>query len=150
MEMVIRQSYRIACLPGHMGKEWSRNTKQHLILSFDSSLVGSSDFPRSLCFVWFWFNLEILRLVYKKAFFKILIGFYLIWTLNFQKNSTIPYKSWKKNFFEIGRAGYQKKRNFALIAKMCRTLASRSSQRFFLRKTIFCKIFQVPKNSVFL
>ena len=30
--------------------------------------------------------------------------------------------------------------------KMCRTLASKSSQRFFLRKTIFCKIFQVPKN----
>jgi hypothetical protein len=42
-----------------------------------------------------------------------------------------------KNFFKIGRKGYQKKRNFALISKMCRTLASRSSQRFFLRKTIF-------------
>jgi hypothetical protein len=26
----------------------------------------------------------------------------------------------KKNFFEIGRAGYQKKWNFALISKMCR------------------------------
>jgi hypothetical protein len=28
----------------------------------------------------------------------------------------------EKNFFEIGRAGYQKKRNFALISKMCRSL----------------------------
>ncbi len=51
--------------------------------------IGSSDFPRSLCFVWFWFVLEILRLVYKKVFFKILIDFYLIWAFNFQKNSTL-------------------------------------------------------------
>jgi hypothetical protein len=56
----------------------------------------------------------------------------------------------KINFFKIGCAGYQKKRNFALISRICRTLASRSSQRFLLRKTIFCKIFQVPKNSVCL
>ncbi len=52
--------------------------------------LGSSDFPRSLCFIWFWFSLEILRLVYKKVFLKILIGFYLIWAFNFQKNSTVP------------------------------------------------------------
>ncbi len=52
----------------------------------DGCWLGSSDFPRSLCFMWFWFGLEILRLVYKKAFFKILIGFYLIWAFNFQKN----------------------------------------------------------------
>jgi hypothetical protein len=30
--------------------------------------VGSSDFPISLCFMEFWFGLEIRRLVYKKAF----------------------------------------------------------------------------------
>ncbi len=52
--------------------------------------LGPSDFPRSLCFMWFWFGLEILRLVYKKAFFKILNGFYLIWGFNFQKNRTVP------------------------------------------------------------
>ncbi len=28
----------------------------------------------------------------------------------------------KKNFFKIGRVGYQKKRNFAPISKMCRSL----------------------------
>ncbi len=98
----------------------------------DGCWLGSSDFPRSLCFMWFWFGLEILRLVYKKAFFKILIGFYLIWAFNFQKK----IKELNKNFFKIGHAGYQKKRNFVLISKMCRTLASRSSQRFFLIKTI--------------
>ncbi len=52
----------------------------------------------------------------------------------------------EKNFFKIGRTGYQKKRNFALISKMYRTLASRSSQRFFLRKTLVCKISKSLKN----
>jgi hypothetical protein len=28
----------------------------------------------------------------------------------------------KKNFFKIGRAGYQKKQNFALISKICLSL----------------------------
>jgi hypothetical protein len=44
--------------------------------------VGSSDFDiffrNSICFMCFWFGLEILRLVYKKVFFEILNGFYLI------------------------------------------------------------------------
>ncbi len=35
----------------------------------------SSDLPRSLCFMWFWFGLEILR-----RFFKILNGFYFVWS----------------------------------------------------------------------
>ncbi len=96
----------------------------------NGSGLGSSDFPRSLCFMLFWFGIEILRLVYKKV--------------------APPLLRVEKKFFEIGRAGYQKKRNFALIPKMCRTLASRSSQRFFSEKRFFCKIFQVPKNSVFL
>jgi hypothetical protein len=32
---------------------------------------------------------------------------------------------------KLGAKGYQKKQNFTLISKMCRSLASRSSQRFF-------------------
>ena len=32
-----------------------------------SPTVGSSDFPRSLCCMRFWFGLEIIRLVYKKS-----------------------------------------------------------------------------------
>ncbi len=55
----------------------------------------------------------------------------------------------EKNFFIIGRKRYQKKRNFALISKMCRTFASRSYQKNnFLRKfskslkiQFFCKNF---------
>jgi hypothetical protein len=33
-----------------------------------------------------------------------------------------PFLRVDKYFFKIGRAGYQKKRNFALISKMCRSL----------------------------
>ncbi len=69
---------------------------------------GSSDFPRSLCFMWFWFGLEILRLVYKKAFFKILIGFYLIWAFNFQKTSTVLHKSWKNISSKLGVQGIKR------------------------------------------
>jgi hypothetical protein len=55
----------------------------------------------------------------------------------------------EKNFFKIGRKRYQTKWNFVLISKMCRTLASRSFKRFFLRKTIFCKISKSLKIQFF-
>jgi hypothetical protein len=55
---------------------------QTLRLASATYLVGSSDFDiffrNSICFMCFWFGLEILRLVYKKVFFEILNGFYLI------------------------------------------------------------------------
>jgi hypothetical protein len=41
----------------------------------------------------------------------------------------------EKNFFEIGRTGYQKKRNFALILKMCRSLEFGKRENFFTKKT---------------
>ncbi len=66
--------------------------------------------------------------------FKILNGFYLIWSFYLQK---------------IGRKGFQKKRNFSLSSKMCRSLASRSFQRFVLRKRFFTKIFKCLKNQFF-
>ncbi len=75
-------------------------------------------FRNSICFMCFWFGLEILRLVYKKAFFEILNSFYLIWPFILRKSSTNPYKSWKKISFKLGVQGYQKKWNFALISKM--------------------------------
>ncbi len=44
--------------------------------------------------------------------------------LNFYPSEKVapPFIRVEKNFFKIGRAGYQKKRNFALILKMCRSL----------------------------
>ncbi len=55
----------------------------------------------------------------------------------------------EKNFFKIGRAGYQKKRNFALISKMCRGLASRISQNFFSEKQFFAKFSKSLKIQFF-
>jgi hypothetical protein len=58
----------------------------------------------------FWFGLEILRLVNKKVFFKILNGFYLL---------------------------YQKKRNFALISKMRKSLVFCQREKNFTEKPNF-------------
>jgi hypothetical protein len=43
----------------------------------------------------------------------------------------------EKNFFEIGCAGYQKKRNFVLISKMGRNLEFGKREKIFYRKTEF-------------
>ncbi len=51
---------------------------------------------------------------------------------------------WAGRRSKIGRKGYQKKRNFVLISKMCRNLASRSSQRFFSQKNNFLQNFPSP------
>jgi hypothetical protein len=90
--------------------------------------IGSSDFPRSLCFMWFWFGLEILRLLYKKVVLKYWTTSILFDLLN-SKKIALSLLRVKKKFFKIGRKGYQKKRNFALIPRMCRTLGSRSFKR---------------------
>ncbi len=99
--------------------------------------VGSSDFPRSLCFMWFWFGVEILGLVYKKAFFKILIGFYLIWAFNFQKNSTVPNKSWKKISSKLGVQGIKRSGILRWFQICVELLRQEVPKDFFLRKTIF-------------
>ncbi len=113
-----------------------------------------SDFPRSLCFMWFWFCLEILRLVYKKALFKILNGFYLIWPFNFQKNSTVPYKSWKKNFFKMGAKGIKRSGILRWFHK-CVELSRKKVLKNFVRKIFFpfcqtrdsCIFFKSAQNS---
>ena len=46
----------------------------------------------------FWFGLEILRLVYKKVFFEILNGFYLIWP--FMKKVALPLIRVEKKFLQ--------------------------------------------------
>ncbi len=64
-------------------------------------VLGSSNFPRSLCFLWFWVGLEILGLVLKKCFFYS-NSFYLIWPFNFQKIAPSISKSWKKMSLKLG------------------------------------------------
>ncbi len=94
-------------------------------------------FRNSLCFMCLWFGLEILRLVFKKAFFKILNVFLSYLTFNPPKKVALPLIRVEKKFFKIVRKGYQKKRNFVLISKMCRSVEVNKRGKFFSEKLIF-------------
>jgi hypothetical protein len=95
----------------------------------------------------FWFGLEILRLVYKKAFFEILKQFLSYLTFYPPKKVGPPLIRVLKNFFKIGHTGNQKKRNFALISKMCRSLVFGKGEKIFYIKTeFFQKIVFLRKN----
>jgi hypothetical protein len=45
----------------------------------------------------------------------------------------------EKKFLEIGRTGYQKKPDFALISKMCRNLEFGKREKILYRKTEFLR-----------
>ncbi len=107
--------------------------------------VGSSDFPRSLCFMWFWFGLEILRQVYKKAFFKILKSFYLIWPFNFQKNSTVTYKSLRNISSKLGTKGTKRSGIFRWFQKCVELLRQEVPKDFFSRKMLLLNFLSPQK-----
>ncbi len=89
-------------------------------------------FRNSICFMCFWFGLEILRLVYKKAYFEILNSFYLTWPFILQE-STPPLIRVEKKCLQHWAYRVSKKRNFALISKMCRSV------EFGKREKIVCQ-----------
>ncbi len=64
-------------------------------------------FINSICFMCFWFGLEILRLVYKKAYFEILNSFYLTWPFILQE-STPPLIRVEKMSSILGVQGIKK------------------------------------------
>jgi hypothetical protein len=76
--------------------------------------------------------------MHKKAFFKILNGFYLICPFYLKKIGLSPTRV-EKNFFEIGRKGYQKKRYFMLISKSVDLLRQEFLKDFFSEKHFFAK-----------
>ncbi len=90
---------------------------------------------------WFWnffykFNMLNVFLVWpwnpKTSFLKYwTVSIYLTFYPS-KKVAPPPLKSWKKF---IGRAGYQKKQNFALISKMWRSLEFGKREKKFYRKT---------------
>ncbi len=84
------------------------------------------------------------------CFFEILNGFHLIWPFILRKHKASPYKSWKKNFFKIWCAWYQKNWNFALISKLCRSLKFCKREKFFFKKTEFLGTWKVLQKIVFL
>jgi hypothetical protein len=66
------------------------------------------------------------------------------------KKTAQPLIRVEKNFFEIGRAGYPKKRNFGLISKMCRSLEFGKREKFFYRKTELLGTWKILPKIVFL
>jgi hypothetical protein len=52
--------------------------------------------------------------------------------------------------FEIGRTGYPKKRSFALISKVCRSLEFGKREKKFDRKTEFLGTWKILQKIVFL
>ncbi len=94
-------------------------------------------------------RLEILRLVYKKAFFKILIGFYLIWAFNFQKNSTVPYKSWKIISSKLGVQGIKRSGILHWFQKCVELMCQKVPKDFFSEKRFFAKFYKSLKIQFF-
>ncbi len=70
-------------------------------LTAEAFLAGSSDFDIFSEIQYTSCAIEILRLVYKREFFKVLNGSILLDLLSFEKSSNAPYRSCKKNFFKI-------------------------------------------------
>ncbi len=102
-----------------------------------ASALGSSDFPRSHCFMWFWFGLEILRLVYKKAFFKYWAVSILFDLLTSQKNSTIPHKSWKKISSKLDAKGIKRSGILRWFQNYVELLHQEVPKYFFSEKRLF-------------
>ncbi len=65
------------------------------------------------------------------------------------KKTAPPLIRVEKNFFEIGPAGYQKKRNFALISKMCRSLEFGKRVKFIYKQTEFLGTWKILQKSFF-
>ncbi len=86
----------------------------------------------------------------KKAFTRVINGFYLICAFNFQKNSTVPFKSWKKISSKLSMQGIKRSGILRWFQKCVELLRQEVPKDFFSEKQFFCKIFQVPKNSAFL
>jgi hypothetical protein len=55
----------------------------------------------------------------------------------------------KKNFFKFGRTVYPKKRSFALISKVCRSLDFGKREKKFFRKTEFLGTWKILQQIVF-
>jgi hypothetical protein len=82
---------------------------------------------------------QILRLVFKKRFFN--IEEFLSYLTFLPSKKTPSLIRVEKNLSKLGAKGIKRSGIFTQISKMCRSLASRSSQRFFSQKNaIYRKI----------
>ncbi len=106
-------------------------------------------FRNSICFMCFWFGLEILRLVYKKVFFEILNGFYLIWPFILRKKQHRPVKELKKNSSKLGVQGI-KRSGILRWFQNCAEVSSLAKGKKIYRKTEFFGNWKILQKIVFL
>jgi hypothetical protein len=92
----------------------------------------------SICFMCFWFGLEILRLCYKKAFFEILNDFLSYLTFYPPKKVAPPLLRAEKNFFEIGRTGIKRSGILRWFQK-CAEVLSLAKRKKNLQKNWFLR-----------
>ncbi len=102
-------------------------------------------FRNSICFMCFWFGLEIQRLVYyKKSVFKYCTVSIFLDLLSSKKSSTAPYKSWKQ-FLQNSPERVPEEVEFCADFKNVLSLAK--GKKNFTEKLIFQALLQ---KSVFL
>ncbi len=78
-----------------------------------------------------------------------MIGFYLIWAFNFQKNSTVPYKSWKKISSKLGVQGIKRSGILRWFQKCVELFRQEVPKDFFSEKQFFAKFSKSLKIQVF-
>jgi hypothetical protein len=76
-------------------------------------------------------------------------GFYLIWPFNFQKYSTVPYKSWKKNPSKLGTKGIKRSRILRWFQKCVELLRQEVPKDLFSEKHFFAKFSKYLKFHFF-
>ncbi len=112
--------------------------------------LGSSDFPtpRSLCFRWLWFGLEILRLVYKKRFLKYWTVSILFDLLTSNKIAPSHIRA-EKNSSKLGAKGIKRSRILCWFQKCVELFRQEVPKDFFSEKCSFEKLFKPLKNQFF-
>jgi hypothetical protein len=76
-------------------------------------------------------------------------GFYLIWAFNFQKNSTVPYKSWKKISSKLGAKGIKRSGILRWFQKCVEFSHQEVPKDFFSEKRFIAKFYNSLKIQFF-
>ena len=74
-------------------------------------------------------------------------SFYLIWAFNFQKNSTVSFKSWKKISSKLGAKGIKRSRILGWFKKWVELLRQEIRSHTFCLKNQFSCNFFFPKTA---
>ncbi len=141
-----------ALITKHLGISLLRK-KSILPYTLNDSAIESSDFDifleNSICFMCFWFGLEILRLVYLKSVFWNIERFLSYWTFYPPKKVALPLiKCWKK-FLQNWANRVSKEVEFGTDFKNVHKSRVWQKEKFVYRKTDFLSTWKFCKQ-VFL